>query len=131
MKSLIFAVLATVAFAAPQALAEGELQPGHVARKIRIDTVQTTVEGAPWPQTVVKVTATFGNACVVPHADELVLISDYQDNYDTLDLTVASISDRMCTMEYAPVTVTINLGAFVRPNDGLFETIKVNGIVAQ
>lgn len=129
MKSLALALLGLMTFSAAPAFAE-DLQPAHFAQKVRVVGVEATVEPGPWGATAVKITATFGNACAVPSANELILMTDYADNFGTLDLTVATISDRVCTMEYAPVIVTIDLGVFGRPNDGTFEAVKVNGVLA-
>ena len=125
MKALILATLTLFS-----AVAYGdEIAPARQALKVNIDKVHVAVVGQGWPVTEVKVSATFGNACQVPLADELIQIIGYQDNYDTLNLTLAMESDRVCTLEYSPVTVTINLGSFTRPTDGLFSKIVVNDVI--
>lgn len=127
MKSLIAAaLLLTPAFA--QA---ADLVPANKAHAVRINAVTATFEGEHgWPMTRVKATATFGNSCVVPKPSELTVISQYTDSYTSLALTLASSSNRACPAVYAPVTVTIDLGTYVKPNDGLFSTISVNGVEA-
>lgn len=94
-----------------------------------VDSIDVSIVGEHgWPMQDVKVQATFSNACEVPEADELVMIVNYADGMDTLLIALGRESDRVCTREYAPVTVTIALGQYVRPADGLFSKIVVNGV---
>lgn len=123
MKSMITAAAMLFSTAA----AANDLSPANIAIPVQVNAVNATVTGDGWPVANVSVTATFGNECQVPTADELVMIPSYQDEYDTLSLALGNLATRGCTAEYAPVTVTINLGTFTRPNDGLFGKILVNG----
>jgi len=84
-----------------------------------------------WANTHVTATATFSNACTAPTADELLIAPSYSDSYGTLNLSVLENSQRVCTAEYNPVVVTLDLGKWVRPNDGTFQKILVNGVAAQ
>lgn len=128
MKTL-FAALIVSAFAST-ALAD-DIVPARSAQKVRIDSVQVTIEGEQgWPMQRVKVTATFSNSCHVPFPSELVKLVDYTDDMNTLQIVLASESDRACIAVYAPKTVTIDLGSYVRPADGLFDRIEVNGMLA-
>jgi hypothetical protein len=107
------------------------LSPATIAIRVPVNAATVSISQGPWPVTSVSATATFGNACSVPTADELVLIPGYEDGFDTLTLTLGYYSERACTAEYAPVTVTIDLGTYTRPNDGLFQKVVVNGKKAQ
>lgn len=121
---LLLAAVTSSAFGA-------DIVPARAARKVPLNAVQVTVEGQPgWPMQHVKVTATFSNDCFVPLADELITVTEYEDNMNTLALTLLSDADRACTLQFDPVTVTIDLGLHVRPADGLFDKIVVNGVKA-
>lgn len=99
---------------------------------VRVDSVSTEIVGNGFPSTHVEVQATFSNSCVVPNQQELVVVPVYSASFSTLNLTLASLpSERVCPMIYRPVTVTLYLGLFTRPNDGLFDQILVNGIAAK
>lgn len=127
MKSIILAAFALSATAASAA----DITPTHTASMVQVDSVETSTEGEfGWPITRVKVEATFGNACLVPLADELTRVIGYSNSYDTLNLTLVNVSDRICTREFLPVTVTIDMGTYTRPTDGLFNQVLVNGIAA-
>jgi hypothetical protein len=123
MKAIIFAALSLFATSAVAADISGIRQ----AHSVQVKSVQVDVTG-PWALHNVQVVAVFGNPCTVATADELVVMSDYQDNFDALVLSLGNLSDRVCTMEYAPVEVTIDLGTYGRPNDGVFGKVVVNGI---
>ena len=123
MKAIVIAALSMITTAAFAV----EITPAHRASPVDITGIETTVTG-PWGQTEVKVTATFGNDCFVPTADELVIMTRYADGFGTLDLSLGTISDRACPLNFSPVSVTINLGTYTRPNDGTFDKIIVNGV---
>ncbi len=128
MKNL-FAALVLSAFAST-ALAD-DIVPARSAQKVRVDAVHVTIEGENgWPMQRVKVTATFGNSCSVPMPEELVKLIDYTDSDNTLRFVLGVVMERVCTAEYDPKTVTIDLGSYVRPADGLFDQIEVNGVLA-
>ena len=99
---------------------------------VRVNSVTATQVGEfGFPSTEVKVQATFGNSCQVPNSDELVSIVNYSKNFDQLIISLGNQSERMCPMVFMPVTVTINVGTFTRPNDGMFSKITVNQVVAR
>lgn len=127
MKKAILSVL----FLSSVVSQAADIQGIRSATAVRVNSVEVTNVGEHgWPVAQVKVQATFSNRCMVPKADELVVIANYSENYDALILSLGSQSDRMCTMEYRPVTVTINLGQYTKPNDGMFDSISVNQVQA-
>lgn len=98
------------------------------ADPIRVDSVTTIIEGEfGFPQVHVYAKATFSNSCRVPTSKELITIPQYEDNYRFLNLSVGNESRRMCPAVYKPVTVTVDLGVYTKPTDGLFSKIVVNG----
>ncbi len=101
------------------------------AQLVRVGSVIKEVVGQGHPSTKLKVTATFSNSCVVPNSDELVAITQYSKDFRNLDIALGYESHRVCPAVYKPVTVTIDLGTYTKPNDGLFERITVNGKGAQ
>ena len=102
-----------------------EVQP------IRVDSVVVrTVGGHGFPSQQVLVSSTFGNSCEVPTTKELVRLVKGSSNFQSLSITLASESQKICPAVYKPVTVTIDVGTFTKPNDGLFSKISVNGKVA-
>ena len=98
---------------------------------VQVKSVQAEAIGHGFPVTEVKVTAVFGNSCEVPSAEELVSIVNYSKNFDQLIISLGVESERVCPQYYAPETVTISVGQFTKPNDGLFSKITVNGKVAR
>lgn len=125
MKNLFLASLIVVSNFA------GAVEVGRQAHPVRVDSVRTEIVGEGFPSTRVLVTATFGNSCEVPRSNELVTIAQYSRNYDTLILALGQESHRVCPRVYKPVTVTLDLGTFTKPNDGLFRKITVNGKSAE
>ena len=112
-----------------------ELSPaikvGRQAPAVRVDSVMTeTVGEHGFPSTRVLVRATFGNRCAVAKSNELISITQHSKNFEDLNITLANESHRVCPAVYAPVTVTIDLGLFTKPNDGHFRQISVNGKLA-
>ncbi len=102
------------------------------ANAVSINSVQAVNVGEHgFPVTEVSVLATFSNRCQVPAANELVSIVNYSKSYENLNIALGSEKHRMCTMEYMPVTVTIKLGRFTKPNDGHFSSITVNNVEAE
>jgi len=101
------------------------------AQVIRVNSVSTELIGEGFPSTSVKVTATFSNSCTAPKSDELVAIVQYTKNYENLEIALGMESDRVCPAVFKPVMVTLDLGEYTKPNDGLFEKISVNGKVAK
>ncbi len=101
------------------------------AGAVQIMSVQTQAVGEQgFPSTQVKAIAQFGNKCEVPTGDELVTVVTYSKNYDSLYIALGNTSERICPQVFAPVTMTIELGQFTRPNDGNFKSIAVNQVAA-
>lgn len=104
----------------------------RTAQPVRVDSVRTEIVGENgFPSTQVYVTATFSNSCTVPFPKEFVKVAQHGNNFQTLSLTLAEESNRICPAVYKPVTVTIDLGQYTKPNDGLFSKVIVNGVVAK
>lgn len=134
MKNLFLAsVMLVSTFAVADELsAERAIKVGRQAQPVRVNSVLTqTVGEHGFPSTRVLVKATFGNSCEVPRPNELVTITQFSKNFDSLVLTLGEESLRACPAVYMPVTVTIDLGTFTKPNDGFFRKITVNGKVAE
>lgn len=127
MKHTIFAILALVSAVS----VADEVRVGRQAHPVRVNAAFLEIVGDGFPSTEVRVTATFGNFCEVPLSDELVTITQYSKNFDNLNISLGIESERACPAVYQPVTATIFVGLFTRPNDGLFERITVNGKVAK
>ena len=131
MKKLFLASMMVVSAFAVADDSDITLKVGRHANPVRIDSVSTEAVGEQgFPSTRVLVRATFGNKCTVPRANELVTIAQHTNHYENLVLTLGSEVRRMCPMHYMPVTVTIELGTYTKPNDGLFREITVNGKAA-
>ena len=129
MKNLFLASLMVISsFAMAEEMTTGNaIKVGRQAHPVRVNSVQTEIVGHGFPSTRVLVTATFGNSCQVPRSNELVTVAQYAHSYDDLVLTLAEEAHRVCPAVYMPVTVTLDLGTFTKPNDGLFHKITVNG----
>jgi hypothetical protein len=107
---------------------------GNIRQTTAVDvrSVRAKVSGSGFPVTQVKVKAVFSNPCTVPNPDELVSIVNYGSNYSTLTIALGVLNtDRVCTQEFNPVTVTIDLGQFTHPTDGRFSRISVNKVLAR
>lgn len=126
MKKVILSVLVLVSAVSQAKPIEGI----RSAQAVRVNSVQAVNVGSGFPVTEVSVRATFSNACRVPKANELVSIVNYSKNFDELVIALGSESHRMCLADYRPVTVTISLGRFTKPNDGHFSEISVNQVQA-
>lgn len=134
MKNLFLASMMLIStFAvADEVSVSAAVKVGRQAQPVRVNSVSTEGVGAHgFPSTRVLVSATFGNSCEVPRPSELVTIPQYSRNFDTLVLALGSESQRACPAVYMPVTVTLDLGTYTKPNDGLFRKITVNGKAAQ
>lgn len=106
----------------------GDIQVERNAQPVRVNSVQLEIVGEQgFPQTQVSVSATFSNKCRVPHSDELVQIVQHSKDFRTLNITLGEEGNRICPAIYQPTTVTIDLGTFTKPNDGLFSKVTVNG----
>lgn len=111
--------------------AVGAVKVGKQAHQFKIDSVNVKMVGEHgFPSSHVFATATFGNSCTVPLPNELISMVQYSKNFDSLILSVGSISKRICPAVYMPETVTLDLGIYSRPNDGLFSLISVNGVAS-
>ena len=99
--------------------------------QFRIDSVNVVIEGEHgFPSSHVYATATFGNKCAVPHADELLSTVQHGNNFNTLNIVVLNLSTRVCPLNYLPTPVVLDLGVHTKPNDGLFSKVLVNGVLA-
>ena len=125
MKNFVFVALlglsSSLTFAA-------DLKPSKSLRALRINSVSTEIVGR--GATHVTAQATFSNSCGVPRSEELFQVTQQLENGAVLSITLASDVRRMCTADYNPVTVTIDLGMHVRPDDGSFSNVTVNGVNA-
>lgn len=132
MKTALIASLALVSSSAlaTSIVAPQSLKPATILHEVKVDSVATKIVGEGFPSTQVFIKATFGNSCAIPKADELILTVGYRNSFDDLTFSLASNSQRVCPMIYKPVTVTIDLGQYSRPNDGLFSKVLVNGVEA-
>jgi hypothetical protein len=127
MKKVFLSVLVLGSMVASAAEVEGI----RSAAAVRVDSVKAELVGTGFPVTEVSVQATFGNSCQVPRSEELVSIVNYSKNYDALVISLGDESRTICPAVYQPVTVTIKLGQFTRPNDGTFSKITVNQVAAK
>ncbi len=100
------------------------------AQPIRVNSVSAELVGQGFPSTEVKVTATFSNSCTAPRENELVAITQYSSNFDDLKISLGMESNRACPAVFKPVTITLDLGQYTKPNDGSFDKVIVNGKVA-
>jgi hypothetical protein len=127
MKILTTLALLSISSAA---FAADRLSPSNRAVPIRVESVKAAeIDDHNSPATAVTVQATFGNDCMIPAPDDLVVVLDQAQAEDTLQLTVATLqSDKICTMQYLPVTVTIDLGTYPQRAMGLTQHVVVNGV---
>lgn len=108
-----------------------EIKVDRSAYAVRVNSVSTEIIGHGFPSTQVKVSATFGNKCEVPHSEDLVKIVQYSKDFRNLVISLGDESNRICPAVFLPVTMTLDLGIYTKPNDGLFSKVIVNGKAAQ
>ena len=125
MKKVFLSALVLISGISSAADIEGIRSASPVSVK-RVQTEKVGERG--FPLTEVTVTATFGNKCEIPTADELVSIVTYTKDYSGLLISLGMESQRVCPQVYAPVTATIKIGQCARPNDGMFSKVSVNQV---
>jgi hypothetical protein len=119
-------LVTSLIFASTLSLAN-EIKVDRSAHAVRVNSVSTEIIGHGFPSTQVKASATFGNECEVPQSEELVKIVQYSKDFRNLVISLGDQSTRLCPAVYRPVTVTLDLGLYTKPNDGLFSNVIVNG----
>jgi hypothetical protein len=106
------------------------LKPEVKADAVKIIAVSVkSSSGGIGPIGKISVTAQFSNGCTAPKSNELVEVRRWNHEENTLDITLGKLrSRRMCTADYSPVNIKIDLGEFTSPLDGPLPEVTVNGV---